>query len=290
MTTDRQTASSIETFTLYLSSRGYTPATMRGYVKVLSVWLRWCDEKGVVAAHASRDDIAHWLAEKQERAASTRRNLIFGLRAFYGCVIDRGLRPDDPTASLRGPKVRLRPIEPYDRDGLLRLLSAGTNARDRAMLMLLLGAGLRATELLGIRPEDINWGDDTIRIRGKGNKVRLVAPGQAAMTSLRAYLDRRPANIWQEGIASPEGLRSWFHRLAQRSGVTKANLHRFRHTFASAFLEAGGQEGQLQKILGHSTLVMSLHYGETVRGKVALEAQRRLDVAGSLVDRLEMPS
>ncbi len=243
---------------------------------------RWCRYNGIESAHASESHIARWLQERRHLAPSTIRNSIIALRSLYRSLIASGVRSDNPVAHLRGPKVHLPPVDPFKDSDLLALLAATKTRRDRAMLLVFLGSGMRRSELWNIREEDIDWEKRTIRVNGKGDKLRLVAPGAVAMAALRDYLESRRGNIWQEGLASPDALNKWLGRISRRAGLPRVNLHRFRHTFASRFLELGGQEGQLQKILGHSTLAMSLHYAEGVRGKVALEAQRRLNPADQL--------
>lgn len=271
-----------DAYALWLVSRAYTDDTIRGYLGVFRPWGRWCRENGIEPVHASHSHVARWLLERRRLSSSTVRNTIIGLRAFYRYTVACGLRRDDPTAGIKMPRVSLPPVKPYSRQELLALLAAARRPRDRVMLLLLLGTGVRCSELLRIRDQDIDWAEGTIRIYGKGGKYRLVVPGRNATAALRSYMKSRPDNIWQEGIATSSGLKTWLRRLGRRARVPDANLHRFRHTFASDFVRAGGTEGHLKTILGHRTLEMSIHYTETVREEVALDAQRRLNPADRL--------
>ena len=190
---------------------------------------------------------------------------------------------ENPALAVRAPRGTLKPIEPYTVTELHALLATARRPRDRAMLLLLVATGLRASELLRLTAADVDLERGVLRVRGKGGKLRLVAPGEAAMAALRDYLARRSLNIWQEGLSTTSGLRHWLGRLGKRAGVTRPNLHRFRHTFASAFLDAGGGEGELQMLLGHATLAMTLHYSAHRRTERALEQQRQMNPADRLL-------
>lgn len=272
-------------FELYLISQSCSPDTTRGYLGVLTIWFQWCRENGVDVTHASQDDVARWLVDRRDRSRNTVRNNIIALRAYFRHLIARGLRTDDPTKGMKLPRVSLPPVQPYTREEIQAFLDAVRSKRDRAILLLFLSTGLRLAELTGIAAQDINWAEGTIRIYGKGGKYRLVAPGELAMQALREYLDVRTDSIW--AVETTAGIRTWLARLAKRAGV-KANAHRFRHTFATGFLEAGGSEGSLQLILGHSGLGMTLHYAHAGREKVALRQQRQYQSALRLLQGMPL--
>lgn len=270
-----------DSYALWLVTRGYTKATRHGYLKVYRLWDEWCQTQGTTPARATRSHIARWLLERQGRAPATIRNTIVGLRCFYRYAVSVKARRDDPTEGFRWPKVTLPPISPYTEDELQTFLAAVRSPRDRAMLLVLIDTGLRASELAGMTPADIDWVRGTFIVRGKGNKERRLAHGEETRKALRCHADVRDEHLWGE-ITTTEGVRAWFWRLAKRAGVPRANLHRFRHTFAAEFLRAGAGEGDLQETLGHESLAMSLHYGRAARKQRAQDQQRRY----SLADRL----
>lgn len=279
---DRRPPLDADGYHLYLVSQSYTQDTIRGYLGVYALWERWCHDNAVEPGRASHKDVSRWLLERRRLSANTVRNGLIGLRSYYRYTASCGLRSGDPTAGFRLPKVSLPPVEPYPHEDIMAFVAAARTRRDRAILLLFLDTGLRCSELLRLRDQDINRRERIIRIHGKGGKYRLVAPGQTAWAALTTYLDSRADNVWQEGIATTSGLRSWLRRLAVRAGLERANLHRFRHGFACAFLENGGDSGSLQELLGHETPQMTEHYAAAVRRKVALDQQRRF----SLADRL----
>ena len=270
-----------DSYALWLVTQGYTDATRRGYLKVYRLWAEWCRAHGTTAARAKRSHIARWLLERQGRAPATIRNTVVALRCFYRYAISAKARRDNPTEGFRWPKVTLPPTDPYTEDELQALLAAGRSPRDRAMLLVLIDTGIRASELAALTPLDIDWENATFTVRGKGGKKRRLAHGEKVTKALRRHAGARNEHLWGE-ITTTEGVRTWFFRLARRAGVPGANLHRFRHTFATAFLLAGAGEGDLQETLGHESLAMSLHYGRAARKQRALDQQRRLSPADRL--------
>lgn len=199
------------------------------------------------------------------------------------------------------PRVRKPAIEPYARAQVKALLAACETAgdwvsrggrpvkskrptarRDRAMLLVLLDTGVRASELCGLTVNDYESSSGRLRIRmGKGGKDRAMFCGEAAQRALWRYLtDRRGAKPSDPLFATASGrhltrdnLLKLIVRIAGRAGVSNANVHRFRHTFAIQFLRNGGSVLALQAALGHERM-------ETVRiyarlSEVDLQAAQR---------------
>ena len=204
------------------------------------------------------------------------------------------------------PKYKRPPIEPYSRSEVNAMLHTvgraaawtskhgrhveerrDTAARDRAILVVLLDTGIRASELCDLVVEDYDTKNGRLHIRdGKGNKGRFVWLGEAARKALWRYqADRGDAQPTDPLFATRSNqpldrnnLRHMIERCAKRAGVTKANVHRFRHSFAINFLRNGGSVLELQRLLGHERM-------ETLRIYVTLaesdlrEAQRKASPA-----------
>ena len=164
--------------------------------------------------------------------------------------------------------------------------------RDRAVILVLLDCGLRASETCGLTADDVNWKEHTLKVLGKGRKERLVSFGRATQQALGRYLARRPelptSNLFVTWFGEPMNR----HRLYElvktrclRAGITgvRASPHTFRHTFATSFLRSGGDCFTLQRILGHEDLAMTRRYSE-VSQTDALERHR----AYSPADRLSL--
>lgn len=147
-----------------------------------------------------------------------------------------------------------------------------TADRDRAIITTLLDTGLRASELCQLKMCDYDKDSGKIIVRkGKGSKFRVVYVGQAARRCIWKYTTTRKGRIpdsplFTAGKAGKENhldinnLRATIVRIAKRAGVEKANLHRFRHTFAINFLRNGGSPLELKELLGHSQLETVLIY------------------------------
>lgn len=197
-------------------------------------------------------------------------------------------------------------IRPYTEDEVKRLLDAcdwfeayapelgsyvrseKPNAvRDKAIIMIMVDGGLRASEVCGLAVSDYEQRRGQLTIRhGKGDKKRQVYLGEVARKSLWRYLATRKAMKRDDpllmsrdgGALSRFALRSMIEHLGQRAGVDGATCHRFRHTFAINFLRNGGNLFALQEMLGHASLEMVKNYAKIA--ELDLEtAQKRASVA-----------
>ena len=203
------------------------------------------------------------------------------MRSLY-----RWLGGDDPTSALRPRHPALQPPKPFTEDELRRLLAVACHPRDRALLMLLISGGLRASEVIGMHSDDIAWKTGTIRVLGKGSKVRDIAPGTGTMVALRRLLGSRRGWVWvrldgrtPDRPIKRESLWRIIRELGDRAGVEDCHPHRFRTTYAVMFLAHGGDAGALKESLGHASLTMALHYAAHGATQRALTIQRRLSLA-----------
>lgn len=273
-----------DAYKLHLAALGRRPGTLNIHNSALRCWERYCCAHHLNPLRAQETACEGWLASLYcLYAQSTIRHYLLALRGFF-CWQGDGTA----FASLPVPVEQPVAVRPYSHADLRRLLNAADSPRDRAILLLLIGSGMRAAELVGIRLEDVETSSGTILVRGKGGKSRLVAPGMAAMEALQDHV--RSAHVRRSPVFPmlPSSLYHLVARLGERAGVAGAYPHRFRHTFASMFLQNGGDVGDLKVILGHSTLAMSLRYARYYEADRALDAQRRFNPADALfaVDRM----
>jgi integrase/recombinase XerD len=180
-------------------------------------------------------------------------------------------RPRQTMTRLR-VKTSKRNIVPLSVDEVARFWSSFRTSRDLAIVGLMLLQGLRSQEVLALNPDDVLWSEAQIRVHGKGNKIRFLPLAPEAVQLLDHYLRlERP----QPGTAAlfvslkgpargsrmtPAGLRSLFRYHRQTTGVTLANPHRFRHTFASDMLRAGVSLPALMQLMGHADIQTTLIY------------------------------
>ncbi|HEY4529883.1 MAG TPA: site-specific tyrosine recombinase XerD [Luteimonas sp.] len=252
---------------------GAARQTLDAYRRDLQGFARWRDRGDI--ASVDRAGLFDYLAWRSREGWSPRSNarLLSALRAFYGWRLRQGLRADDPTALLEPPRLpRLLP-KALSEGEVERLLEAPAidtpeGLRDRAMLELMYGCGLRVSELVGLPASGVNLRQGVLRVHGKGGKERLVPLGEQALDWLERYLaGARPGLA---GQATPPALflaarggpltRQAFWALVKRhaaaAGVDPAKVspHGLRHSFATHLLNHGADLRSLQMLLGHSSL------------------------------------
>lgn len=153
--------------------------------------------------------------------------------------------------------------------------------QDRLTMLLCGGAGLRVSELLGLRWRDLDLVGGTARVLGKGSRWRMVSLGAAA-AAIMGVMPRRGDHVFS--LRSRDTIRYRVIALGRRAGLRqRPTTHMLRHSFAIAFLEASGEDAfTLQTLLGHTTSVMTAYYVRDVREAAALRKAQRVDVSGRL--------
>jgi site-specific recombinase XerD len=179
------------------------------------------------------------------------------------------LRPALTQLRVKMPK---RVIVPLSVDEVARFWSSFRTARDLAIVGLMLMHGLRSCEVLSLKREDAQLSESQIRVRGKGNRMRVLPLAPESVQLLDHYIRlERPAGCGQalfvclKGPArgsrmTPAGLRSLFRHHRQVTGVIQANPHRFRHTFASEMVRAGISLPALMQLMGHAYIQTTMVY------------------------------
>jgi integrase/recombinase XerD len=257
------------------AERGLSRQTQSSYRTDLTGFARWLAQRGTGLLGAQRSDLFDYLAERGVDGYSSRSNarLLSCLRAFYAQQLRLGSVASDPTATLAAPKqgrALPRVLSESQVEALLHApaLDTADGLRDRAILELMYGAGLRVSELVGLDGLSVNLRQGVLRIRGKGGKERLVPLGEEAAHWLQKYLqDARPL-LAKSGPAaalflSARGLplsrqQVWvaIKRFAMLAGIDAAAVspHKLRHAFATHLLNHGADLRALQMMLGHSSL------------------------------------
>ena len=205
---------------------------------------------------------------------------ISAVRSFFAFLVGQGRLSGNPAASLTAPRreMRLPEFLPVDEMmDLLRSLPRGgeREARDAAILELLYSSGLRVGELVALRREDVHLEEGTVRVSGKGRKVRIVPVGGKAVRALDEYLAAREArgasrdssergvlfrNLRGGGLTARSVARILEDAL-RRAGVgRRLSPHGLRHTFATHLLESGADLRAIQEMLGHASLSTTQRY------------------------------
>ena len=278
----RMVVGGLDAFRFHLLAGNKSAPTIKNYVQCATAWKQWCTRHEVEYWTDDRNVLMAYLGQRSaEVAPSTLRLEVLSLRVFYDFLIESGTVATNPARSIKVGKQVSRPVEPFSQDELQRMFHACRGARERACFLLLLGGGLRRSEVANISKGDVNFAAGTVRIWGKGRKYRLIRPGATAMKELEIALwcedelvDRKDDDyIWRR-------VKAW----AKKAGIDgRSFTHRFRYTFATQFLEGGGSIEHLQSILGHSNISQSLFYSKAGREERALEAQARFNPADRLL-------
>lgn len=194
-------------------------------------------------------------------------------------------RPRFELSRLRIKEPRLN-IVPLSVDEVARFWSSFHNARDLAIVGLMLMQGLRSAEVLAMNPEDVLLSEGQLRVRGKGSKLRYLPLAPETTQLIDHYLRLERPNpcsaalfVVLKGPArgtrmTPAGLRSLFRYHRRTTGIQLANPHRFRHTFASDMVRAGISLPALMQLMGHSDIETTLHYVQVSPQDIYLQYAR----------------
>jgi len=232
--------------------------------------------------------LVSWFDTRRAQGYQLRSNarLLSSLRSFYRWARLYGHVVSDPLAGIRLPPVRQNLPNVLDEDEVERLLAAPDTAiplgvRDRTMLELLYACGLRVSELVGLSVDAINLRQGVVRVRGKGDKDRLVPLGEEAAHWLERYIDTarpalmqdttRPALFPGRGDKSMTRQTFW-HRIkvhALRAGIeAPLSPHTLRHAFATHLLNHGANLRVVQLLLGHSDLSTTQIYTHVAQARL----------------------
>ncbi|MEP6813018.1 MAG: tyrosine recombinase [Actinomycetota bacterium] len=270
------TDSAVDSF-LALSTARLAPRTVDAYRRDLVDFTAWL---GASPADASPDELAGYVAKLRAdgRAATTIARRVAALRSFYRHQVLLGARSDNPAAELELPRRRRALPKTLSPGEVERLIDAATGTtprslRDRALVELLYGAGLRVSEAVGLERAAIDLEGRLVRTVGKGSKERIVPIGREAVEALRRYMARgRPfldkrhrAELFlnaQGGALTRAGAFLILRRLAEIAGLEPGRVHPhlLRHSFATHLLEGGADLRSVQEMLGHADLATTELY------------------------------
>ncbi|MGB0499213.1 MAG: tyrosine recombinase [Rubricella sp.] len=266
------------------AERGAAANTVSAYAKDMARLLDFLDAIGTDALKADRAALAAYAEdlELEGRGLATRARMLSSARSFFRFLQSEGHREDDPAHRLPGPgKARCLPrtltVEEVD-----RLLSAaremgrseGQRARDTALIELLYGSGLRVSELVSLPAAPFRARPETIMIRGKGGKDRLVPVSDAALSAVKGWLPHR------ERMKAAAGSRFLFPSPGKSGHLPRARVHAIlkdmalfaglrpeavsphvlRHAFATHMLAGGADLRAIQMLLGHADIATTEIY------------------------------
>ena len=262
----------IEEFLRYLLiDKGYSNNTIESYKRDLIKFLEYNKNKSIDSI--SNDDLKEYikyLSKDNLNDKSISRN-ISCLKSFYKfLVIDKKIK-NNPAESLYIPKVRKSLPNILTEDEILKLLdvnlSDNYSYRNKAMLELMYGTGLRVSELVNLKLNDIDLNQEIVRTFGKGSKERIIPIGEFASESLKVYINNYRNSMLKKynndylflnnhgNQMTRQGFFKIIKNLAKEKGIEKElSPHTLRHSFASHLLKYGADLRTIQELLGHSDI------------------------------------
>jgi len=266
----------VESFLLLLAARR-SPRTVDAYRRDLAAFAATIDGR---IGETTTEEIEAWLAAMRAdgRAPATIARRLAAVRAYLRHLTLIGTRSDNPAASIAGPRRARtvpRTLSPAEAERLVET-AGGTSPRamrDRALVELLYGAGLRVSEAIGLVKASVDLDQRIVRVVGKGSKERLVPLGRPAADAVRRYmalgrphLDRRHRpDLFlnaRGGALTRAGAFLILRRLADRAGLEPGRVHPhlLRHSFATHLLEGGADLRSVQEMLGHADVGTTERY------------------------------
>ncbi|MBY0489012.1 MAG: site-specific tyrosine recombinase XerD [Gemmatimonadaceae bacterium] len=260
---------------------GASPRTIEAYRRDVIRCAAWLRAQGITTARditpGSLREFVYHLKDLGLAGSSIRRN-ISALRTWFRILVAEGLVHTDPTERLDSPQRWRTLPEVLSVDEVTRLLAAPQLEerlafRDRAMLELAYGAGLRVSEWIGLAVKDVLLEEGLLRVFGKGSKERLVPIGRSAIGAVAVYLrELRPVLekgagkgiLFLNGQGKPlTRMGAWkiLRKYVEQAGIEKAvSPHTLRHSFATHLLEGGADLRAVQEMLGHADIATTQIY------------------------------
>ena len=252
------------------TERGASAHTIRAYSSDLNQWVAHFELLGhAEAGQVSTDDIRVFLSERQQNDPATLQRKLSALRTFFEYLQKMGIVSTDLASRVPSPKAKAHlpvVLKTYEASGVLDQSSTSLRPRDRAILTVLYGCGLRASELVQLDWQDVVWGSSELRIRrGKGGKERVVPMIHEVEQALRAIAIPSAAGpVFQNakgGRLTSRSVQTIVKSAVVRAGVSSdASPHTLRHSYATHLLSEGANLRAIQELLGHSSLSTTQKY------------------------------
>jgi site-specific recombinase XerD len=297
-----------------LKIRGLAFYTLRAYGYDLVILLRWLETERLSFRSLNQMKLLGWIGAQRKANAqpATINRRLQTCHLFYRFCFNRILkthsglvsqaaaryqpqfnslglkfirRPRESMLKVRAPR---KVIEVLDPDEIRKFLEDFSRYRDLATVTLMLMCGLRGCEVLALQLDDVDFYQRSIRVRGKGGKLRVLPLVEFVADLLRRYIHyERPREqgsdlfLVLQGARrgrhmTPAGLRKLFRYRRSKTGIAKANPHRFRHCFGTEMARQSVPLPVLQKMLGHADTRMTLRYIQLSMVDVAREYERAI--------------
>lgn len=258
-----------------------SPNTVASYVADVRTFLEWT---GKETGDIDSDDILRYLESRrvekpgpgfgEQLAKSSQSRLLSSLRSFFNFLVLESIVSDNPCDRIEFPKLGKYLPEVLSEGEVSDIidsvaLESWQGFRDRAILEILYGCGLRVSELVDLEVANLYFDEGFVRVIGKGDKERLVPIGDMAMEAVTRYLEERPRNfddshVFLNRFGNPLSRISVFNMIKKQAlacGISKTiSPHTFRHSFATHLVEHGADLRMVQEMLGHESILTTEIY------------------------------
>lgn len=226
-------------------------------------------------------NIQHFLFElsKENLSERTQARCISSLKAFFNYLVEEEIRADNPTALLEGPKLGIYLPDALSLENIEKIIAAvdlsnPLGIRNKCMIEVLYGCGLRVSEMTGLKISNINFKELYLRIEGKGGKTRFVPLAEFTSKIIKNYINNERAEgkinekfsdilfLNRRGNAITRNMVFIIIKdLAEKAGIKKnISPHTFRHSFATHLMQNGADLRYIQEMLGHSSITTTEIY------------------------------
>lgn len=252
--------------------RGLSPNTVKAYTADIEGFYEFLRHRGVTLRDASSSDISDYIISVSDYLSKrSQARLLSSFNSFFDYLVSEGERKDNPSSAVDSPKLgKYLPVV-LSVEEVRAILKAAPNERDRAILEVLYGCGLRVSEVCSLKISEVYLKDMFVKVMGKGSKERLVPMAPSTASAIMNYLSVRPESdagcedvlfLNRFGRAlSRVAVFKMVKSVALVAGVDK-NLspHTFRHSFATHLIENGADLRVVQEMLGHESILTTEIY------------------------------
>ena len=266
----------LKSYRNYLRMRNYSPRTLDSYEQVIRhfgyyIWLRrntdvtklvfyWKDfekarlDTSVDVSPVLVNDFLSFVSSMQTYKPNTFHRIISSLSSFYRLLYSQEIVRANPLTGIDRPRIKQQEVKYLKHNQVLRLIDSIEDVRDKLIVRTIYATGVRVSELCNINIEDIDFDERTIRIRGKGDKIRTVFVDEDTLTGMLKFIGNRivgPLFVGQQGKhISSRAIQHIFKHYAPQ-GITP---HKIRHSYASELYKRSKNLRVVQENLGHTSI------------------------------------
>ena len=284
-----------------VAEQGASVNTVAAYKSDLSRYSAWLAKQKLDFLSAQKTDLADFMTAlyAEGLAARSTARLFSAVKKFHGFLVSENLRPDNPSEDLQRPKVG-RPLPKYlSEEDVTKLLQAAYDMDDKTpaahktklrmvcLLEVLYATGLRVSELVSLRRQNVNPHRQSLIVKGKGGRDRMVPFNEAAQQALMHWISERDADAGdaasaflfpsrgRAGHMTRQRFAQHLDALAQAAGLTcKITPHIVRHAFATHLLAHGADLRSVQQMLGHADISTTQVYTHILQSQQAALVSR----------------